>query len=174
MIKTLPTVARTRVPTLPSPENHSVTFSTGVGRQGYFIALDYLLDQAVAENGVDVFQCVKALQTNRPLMMQSLVRHNKQLNGSWGLDIPRKKKQVSVPYTSTPVNVDNVGASLHENHLLFNAKCGPFLGAVYLLTRHPGRCLSLGRHHFVHGHFPRRLQHLAANVFTGSKDDHVS
>ena len=47
--------------------------SSGVGRPGTFIALDYLLDQAKAEHLVDVWSCVHQLRADRVNMVQTLV-----------------------------------------------------------------------------------------------------
>ena len=47
-------------------------FSAGVGRTGTYIALDYLIAQAAAEDQVDVFMCVKTLRQTRHLMVQTL------------------------------------------------------------------------------------------------------
>ena len=50
-------------------------FSAGVGRTGAFIAIDYLIEQAKAEGGIDVFQCVKKLREQRTIMVQTLVSY---------------------------------------------------------------------------------------------------
>ena len=50
---------------------HSV--SAGVGRTGTFLALDYLLDQAKAEQLVDILFCVNLLRERRIKMVQTLV-----------------------------------------------------------------------------------------------------
>ncbi|KAK3591264.1 hypothetical protein CHS0354_010629 [Potamilus streckersoni] len=45
--------------------------SAGIGRTGTYIALDYLLKQAKAEEKVDVPQCVQTLRSNRVNMIQN-------------------------------------------------------------------------------------------------------
>ena len=49
--------------------------SAGVGRTGTFIALDYLLDMAKAEQKVDVYSFVQSMRTKRVNMVQTQVRH---------------------------------------------------------------------------------------------------
>ena len=47
--------------------------SAGVGRTGTFIALDILLDQAAAEQQVDIFGVVERLRHQRMYLVQVLV-----------------------------------------------------------------------------------------------------
>ncbi len=48
--------------------------SAGVGRTGSFIAVDYLLQEAEREQAVDIKGCVYMLRSQRPNMIQTLVR----------------------------------------------------------------------------------------------------
>ena len=48
-------------------------FSAGIGRTGTFIGLDYLVEEAIATNKVDVFQCVRKMRDNRINMVQTPV-----------------------------------------------------------------------------------------------------
>ena len=48
-------------------------YSAGVGRTGVYLAIDYLMDQAEAESGIDIYQCVNKLRQQRTNMVQTLV-----------------------------------------------------------------------------------------------------
>lgn len=48
--------------------------SAGAGRTGMFIALSNILERVKAEGLLDVFQTVKSLRTQRPHMVQTVVR----------------------------------------------------------------------------------------------------
>ncbi|ESO87548.1 hypothetical protein LOTGIDRAFT_127740 [Lottia gigantea] len=48
--------------------------SAGIGRTGTYLALDYLIQQAQAENSVDIFSCVSQMRQERVNMVQTLVR----------------------------------------------------------------------------------------------------
>lgn len=48
--------------------------SAGAGRTGTFIALSNILERVKAEGLLDVFQTVKSLRTQRPHMVQTVVR----------------------------------------------------------------------------------------------------
>ena len=50
--------------------------SAGVGRSGAYIALDSLLDQAKAENQVDVYAFTSSMRRSRSNMIQTVVSHN--------------------------------------------------------------------------------------------------
>ena len=61
-------------PFLPLSEHlYILWFSAGVGRTGTFIALDYLLEQAEAENVVDIYGIVCKMRLNRVNMIQTVV-----------------------------------------------------------------------------------------------------
>ncbi|ESN96117.1 hypothetical protein HELRODRAFT_163145 [Helobdella robusta] len=47
-------------------------FSTGVGRTGAFLGLDYLLEECDDVGSVDVFQCLQFLRSQRNCMVQSV------------------------------------------------------------------------------------------------------
>ncbi|ESO87547.1 hypothetical protein LOTGIDRAFT_127574, partial [Lottia gigantea] len=44
----------------------------GIGRTGTYLALDYLIQQAQAENSVDIFSCVSQMRQERVNMVQTL------------------------------------------------------------------------------------------------------
>ena len=49
-------------------------FSTGVGRSGTFCAVCAAIDRIEAESAVDIFQIVKAMRLQRPMVIRTLVR----------------------------------------------------------------------------------------------------
>ena len=55
-------------------------FSTGVGGTGAFIAIDYSLDQAKAENEVDVMKFTALMRSYRVNMIQNVVCYFKTIN----------------------------------------------------------------------------------------------
>ena len=53
-----------------------IPVSGGSGRTGTFLAICNLLDRLKLEGVVDVFQTVRGLRMQRPLMVRTLVSHN--------------------------------------------------------------------------------------------------
>jgi len=49
--------------------------SAGVGRTGTYLAIDYLLSEAISEGHVDVYKHVKALRAQRMHCVQTLVTY---------------------------------------------------------------------------------------------------
>ena len=56
-----------------SPTFHS--FSNGSGRCGALVTLMYCLERLKLEGVVDVFQTVRSMRTQRPLLVETLVRY---------------------------------------------------------------------------------------------------
>lgn len=57
------------------PEEITRVFcSAGVGRTGSYLAIDYLLQQAVATKTVDINHCVRDLRQQRMHSVQTMVR----------------------------------------------------------------------------------------------------
>jgi len=52
----------------------TVFCSAGVGRTGTYMALDYLLSEAGNTGEIDIYECVKALRSQRMYSVQTLVR----------------------------------------------------------------------------------------------------
>lgn len=57
--------------------------SAGAGRTGTFIALSNILERVKAEGLLDVFQTVKSLRTQRPHMVQTVVRMLNTIHNSY-------------------------------------------------------------------------------------------
>ena len=53
--------------------NSGLIVSAGVGRSGTFIAVDYSYQKLKDEEQVDIFNLVKEMREQRPLMVQTLV-----------------------------------------------------------------------------------------------------
>ena len=53
---------------------YCVTCSAGVGRSGAFCAISTAIERVKAEGTVDIFHGVKHLRTQRPHMVQTMVR----------------------------------------------------------------------------------------------------
>ncbi|ESO87553.1 hypothetical protein LOTGIDRAFT_127558 [Lottia gigantea] len=49
--------------------------SAGIGRTGTYLALDYLIQQAQAENSVDIFSCVSQMRQERVNMVQTVIQY---------------------------------------------------------------------------------------------------
>ncbi|XP_046571697.1 receptor-type tyrosine-protein phosphatase T-like isoform X2 [Haliotis rubra] len=91
--------------------------SAGIGRTGTYIALDYLLDQALAEDAVDVFGCVSGMRDQRKGMIQT-------------------KEQYTCLYTALheTLQVGNTAISLEEFRSNRNVK-GTFSTGRMSITR---------------------------------------
>ena len=48
-------------------------FRNGVGRSGVFCAVSTVAEKITSDDAVDIFQAVKRLRMNRPLMVETLV-----------------------------------------------------------------------------------------------------
>ena len=54
-------------------------FSAGVGRTGTYILIDSMLDMMKKEKKVDIYNVIYELRSQRNLLVQSLVRANKNI-----------------------------------------------------------------------------------------------
>ncbi|ELU14880.1 hypothetical protein CAPTEDRAFT_212627 [Capitella teleta] len=109
--------------------------NAGVGRTGTMIALDYLLEQAKAEEEVDVFSCVQQMRMQRMSMVQVLEQYVFVYEA---LLEALKSGETAIPCTEFPRTLKNIE---DHNSAAYQLMCKEFEGYrslnAYLLTQMP-------------------------------------